>query len=393
MSVPSATGERREQWISRLARGALVLVIVFGIMGVSLALTQRDSASLPGALAAVAILFAFSSLGILIAGRKHNPIGLIFSAVAAAAAIGLAAEAYILHANVTAPGSLPVVRYVEWIDRWLGPAVFTLLPLLFLLFPTGRVPSKGWRWVFRFWAVAAALFIAGFMLSPGPLDVGNSDHASNPFGVGFASLLGFVGAVLLLVATLASISSLFVRWRNAVAEERQQLRLLVFVAIVGFVSYWLSGVPGPVGGVGWAAFLLTLFVGLPAAIVIAILKYRLYDIDLVIRKTVVFGVLAAFITFVYVAVVVGLGSLCTDTFVLRIAATALVAVAFQPVRDRANRLANRLVFGERATPYEVLARFGERVGDTYASEDVLPRIARVVAEGTAAARADVWLRL
>jgi signal transduction histidine kinase len=107
----------------------------------------------------------------------------------------------------------------------------------------------------------------------------------------------------------------------------------------------------------------------------------------------VFGVLAAFITVVYVAVVVGLGSLFTDTLVLRIAATALVAVAFQPVRDRANRLANRLVFGERATPYEVLARFGERVGETYASEDVLPRIARVVAEGTAAARSDVWLRL
>src|SRR5205823_2830376 len=120
---------------------------------------------------------------------------------------------------------------------------------------------------------------------------------------------------------------------------------------------------------------------------------RLYDVDVVIRKTVVVGVLAAFITAVYVAVVVGLGSLFSVTLFLRIAATALVAVAFQPVRDRANRLANRLVFGDRATPYEVLARFGERVGETYASDDVLPRIARVVAEGTGAGRSDVWLRL
>ena len=127
-------------------------------------------------------------------------------------------------------------------------------------------------------------------------------------------------------------------------------------------------------------------VGIPAAIAVAVLKYRLYDVDLVIRKTVVFGVLAVFITVVYVAVVVGLGSLFSDTLFLRIAATALVAVAFQPVRDRANRFANRLVYGDRATPYEVLARFGERVGETYASEDVLPRIARVIAEGTAAAR-------
>src|SRR5206468_7191501 len=107
----------------------------------------------------------------------------------------------------------------------------------------------------------------------------------------------------------------------------------------------------------------------------------------------VFAVLAIFITAVYVAIVQGLGSLFAATFALRITAIAIVAVAFQPVRERANRFANRLVYGDRATPYEVLARFGERVGETYANEDVLPRIARVIAEGTAAARSDVWLRL
>src|SRR5207237_5112973 len=126
-----------------------------------------------------------------------------------------------------------------------------------------------------------------------------------------------------------------------VGEERQQLRLLVFVAAIGFIFFWLSGVPGPISGIGWAGFLVCALVGIPAAIAIAVLKYRLYDVDLVIRKTVVFGVLAVFITVVYVAVVVGLGSIFTDTLVLRIAATALVAVAFQPVRDRANRIANR----------------------------------------------------
>ena len=149
------------------------------------------------------------------------------------------------------------------------------------------------------------------------------------------------------------------------------------------MCFWLSGAPPSISGIAWVALLgVRPRSGSRQRSAIAILKYRLYDIDLVIRKTVVFGVLAAFTTAVYVAIVVGLGSLFTDTLVLRIAATALVAVAFQPVRDRANRLANRLVFGERATPYEVLARFGERVGETYASEDVLPRIARVIAEGT-----------
>jgi signal transduction histidine kinase len=394
MSVVAMREEAdRDRRLARLGRGALAIVTVFGVGGLALGLTQRDTASVLEALAATAIMIAFSWLGILIVGRAHNPVGLIFLALAGAAAIGLSADGYVLHANVTAPGSLPLVVYVEWLDRWIGPAALTLLPLLFLLFPTGRIPSARWRWVFRAWSASACLFVAGFMLTPGPLDVSNTDHASNPFGVGFGPFLGLVGGVGLLLTALASIASLFVRWRHAAGEERQQLRLLVFVAGVGFVCYWLSGVPGPISGAGWAAFLLSLLVGIPAAIATAILKYHLYEIDVVIRKTVVFGVLGAFITVVYVAVVVGLGSVFTDTLVLRIAATALVAVAFQPVRDRANRVANRLVYGDRATPYDVLARFGERVGETYASDDVLPRIARVIAEGTAAARSDVWLRL
>jgi signal transduction histidine kinase len=394
MSVVEARGEERwDLWVPRLARLALVVVVVVGACGLTLAAMRRERGVILAALAASAILLVFSWLGILIAGRKHNPVGLIFSALAVAAVIQLTADDYVLRANVTAPGSLPAVVYAEWVDRWVGAAALALLPLLFLLFPTGRIPSVRWRWVFRAWAASACIWVAGFMLTPGPLDVGNSDHAMNPFGVSFGSILGFVGGVGLLLTALASIASLFVRWRHAVGEERQQLRLLLFVAGVGFICFWLSGVPGPISGIGWAGFQVSVLVGIPGAIAIAILKYRLYDVDLVIRKTVVFGVLAAFITAVYVAVVVGLGSLFSDTLFLRIAATALVAVAFQPVRDRANRLANRLVYGDRATPYEVLARFGERVGETYASDDVLPRIARVVAEGTGAGRSEVWLRL
>jgi signal transduction histidine kinase len=392
-AVATRRDVQRDRWVPRLARLAIVVVVVVGTSGLVLAVMQRETGNILGALAASAILVVFSWLGILIAGRKHNPVGLIFSAFAAVAVIQITADNYILRGNVTAPGSLPLVVYAEWVDRWIGTAALALLPLLFLLFPTGRIPSARWRWVFRVWAASAILFVAGFMLTPGVLDVSNTDHATNPFGVGFGPFLGFVGGVGVLATTIASIASLFVRWRHAAGEERQQLRLLGFVGAVGFVCFWLSGAPAPISGIAWAAFLVSVLVGIPAAIAIAIFRYRLYDVDLVIRKTVVLGVLAAFITVVYVAVVVGLGSLSSETLFLRIAATALVAVAFQPMRDRANRLANRLVFGERATPYEVLARFGERVGETYASDDVLPRIARVVAEGTGAGRSDVWLRL
>jgi signal transduction histidine kinase len=136
-------------------------------------------------------------------------------------------------------------------------------------------------------------------------------------------------------------------------------------------------------------------VGFPVTIAISILKYRLYDIDVVINKTVVYGALAMFITAVYVGIVVGIGTLIGQgdrpNLGLSILATAVVAIAFQPVRERVQRFANRLVYGKRATPYEVLSHFAERMASTYAADELLPQMARTLAEGTGAARAEVWL--
>lgn len=126
------------------------------------------------------------------------------------------------------------------------------------------------------------------------------------------------------------------------------------------------------------------------------MRYRLYEIDVVISKTVVFTALAAFVTAVYLGVVVGIGAAIGttgDNVVLSIVATAIVAAAFQPLRERARRLANHLVYGKRATPYEVLADLAERVGEAYSAEDILPRMARILGEGTGASRAEVWLRV
>jgi len=143
--------------------------------------------------------------------------------------------------------------------------------------------------------------------------------------------------------------------------------------------------------------LLVLFVPLlPISIAIAVLRYRLYDIDVVINRALVYGALAAFITAVYVGIVVGLGALINSggrpNLALSILATAVVAVAFQPVRTRVQTLANRLVYGYRATPYEALTTFSHRVAGAYANEDVLPRLAQVLAQGTGATVTSVWMR-
>jgi len=138
-----------------------------------------------------------------------------------------------------------------------------------------------------------------------------------------------------------------------------------------------------------------IILSLPAATAVAILRYRLYDIDVVINKTVVYGALAAFVTLVYVGIVVGIGTLVGSrgNVFLTILATAIIALAFQPARTRARHLANRLVYGKRATPYEVLSRLAQGMGSQYSADDALPSLARVLGEGTGAARAEVWLRV
>ena len=134
---------------------------------------------------------------------------------------------------------------------------------------------------------------------------------------------------------------------------------------------------------------------LDAAIAIAVLKYRLYEIDIVISKAVLYGSLAVFITAVYAGLVAGVGTLAGNrrSPLLAALAAAVVAVAFQPVRQWAGRLANRVVYGRRATPYQVLSDFARRIGGAYASEDVLPQMAHIVAAGTGAERVVVWLRV
>jgi signal transduction histidine kinase len=179
---------------------------------------------------------------------------------------------------------------------------------------------------------------------------------------------------------------------------RHQIRWLAYAASLIAVFFVLSFVPG-LGTEAWDSWIQNLgalsFMLIPVAIGIAILRYRLYDIDVVIRKTVVFAVMTAVIALVYVGVVAGVGALVgsAQSPALSALAAAVVALGFQPVRTRARRLADRVVYGKRATPYEVMATFGDQIAGTYSADDVLARTARVLGEGVGADRAGVWLSI
>jgi signal transduction histidine kinase len=260
-------------------------------------------------------------------------------------------------------------------------------------------------------AVAIIGTVLVIVFTPGSLADSGYPKVQNPLGIEtLGPLLRFaiVPLIILLPLTiLASAFSMISRFRRSTGMERLQLKWLTtaaaavavvyLVAMIASINYaWASNANNPF----WVAALqqgaVLSFALIPIAIGFAILRHRLYDIDVVINKTVVFGTLAAFITAVYVAIVVGIGALIGSgnkpNLGLSILATAIVAVAFQPVRERVQHFANRLVYGKRATPYEVLAEFSGKVAETYATEDVLPRMARTVAEGTGAAHAEVWLR-
>lgn len=355
------------------------------------------------------VIAGYTTLGRLIVTRTSNPIGWIFLGIGAAAALMLPATAYLDAAfEVPYQASLPGTEYAGWIVN-LGPALIALgIPMLFLLFPTGSPPTRRWRWVGWIWLIGASLSVVWLMFRPGEI-YGEPDRFSivNPFGLAFVQTLRPVlfvgGTACVLAGSIAAIVSLVVRFKRSRGEERQQIQWLMLVALAALILFVFMGVlgastgaDGAVADLLWASLVVVLLVGIPVATALAIFRYRLYDVDVVVSKTIVYAGLALFIGVAYVAIVVGIGALLGGdgtSDALRIAATAAVALAFQPVRERLQRFANRLVYGKRATPYEVMAEFGHRMAGVVSADEVLSDMAGAAAHGVGGTAARVTVSL
>jgi signal transduction histidine kinase len=342
----------------------------------------------------------FGAVGALIVSRDTgNRIGWLFLLVALGVSVLGPADAYPQYA--TARG-LPGAVWASWVSNWAWLIVLAPMFVFFpLLFPNGRPPSPRWR---PFLWGAAAYMVGGaltYALDPAvPLE---HVDAPNPLGVeafrGTAEFNDGPGLAGFIALGVASSVSLVLRFRRSDRETRQQIKW--FMVAVGFLLLLLvAAALDELVGLGlpqWVVDGLFVFalLGIPAATGIAILRHRLYDIDVVINRALVFAILAGLITAAYVGIVVGIGAAVGQrgSLFLSIVATALIAVAFQPLRERARRVADRIVYGKRATPYELLSEFADRLGEAYSLDDVLPRMARLVGEGTGAARARIWLRV
>jgi signal transduction histidine kinase len=351
-------------------------------------LPARIGASPAEVVIAVAFIGGFATVGALLAWKRPaNPIGWLMCGTALSYTAG----------DV---GQLLFLRFArtQALGDWLGWAWLFgigLVALVLLLFPTGALPSCRWRPVV--WAAAVGL--AGWVLGNAfaPVIFSADARPANPFGIGGVAgkvflILAVGGAALIVLSGAAAIVSLVFRYRRARMAERAQLKWLVYAAgLIVVADLATLGAPSQLQN----AVTSGAIAAVPVAIGVAIFRYHLYDIDLVINKTLVYGSLAAFITGVYVAIVVGIGALLQQgtrpSLGLSILATAVVAVAFQPARERVQHLANRLVYGKRATPYEALSTFADQIGATVPAEDLLPQLATVLADATGAARTQVWL--
>jgi signal transduction histidine kinase len=336
------------------------------------------------------------ALGVLLVLRRpENRIGWLFLLVGSVLGITQFAGAYATHALLVDPGSLPGGNLAGWISNVLWPIPLSALVLLFLWFPTGRVPSPRWRpveiFTFGLFGMLEAIALISSTASWNePFTNGNTGGPVNTVLI----VLFLVAIVAVPLTILTSFASTVVRFKGSTGDERLQLKWFATAAGLTAITFAISipfGGDSPVFSVLTDVGLAFLYV----AIARAILKYRLYEIDVVIGKTVVFATLVVFITIVYIGLVVGVGALVGNqrSPLLSALAAALVAIAFQPVRLRARRFANRLVYGKRATPYEVLTDFTARASETYSTEDVLPRMARILADGVGASQARVWLRV
>ena len=335
------------------------------------------------------LIYAFSATSLALLGallttrRPEHPISWVLAGTALSWAIAGFAYANAVEALVEAPGSLPGGLAAAWIDSWSWlPTMVLPVGLLLLLVPDGRLLSARWRVALV--AVIAGTALASFGFSGSEtFDLGSDTPIDNPLVLdpSTAHVAIAVGAAMLVAGLFASFACFIVRYRHSLDDERQQLR---WVGLSLGVAFGL----GAVAMLSWEVFpyahvLYALaLLALPCGTAVAVLKYRLYEIDLVVNRALVYGVLTVCVVSSYVLVVGLIGWALSDAsdVVLSLAVTGVVAVCFQPARERVQRFVNRLMYGERDDPYTALARFGRRLETSLEADAVLPTVVETIGQ-------------
>ena len=393
------------------ALAVTVLVVLAGLVLTGLEWGSLATSDAIFGVGAEAGSIAYAALGVLIVRRAGNLVGWFMLAEGAFTAVMIAGSAYAVFGVKAHPGTLPAAAAVGA----LAEAVFVLtaidLAALFLVFPTGRLPSPRWRPAAAAGLVLTGLSLASFVVSTRmvalPAPGGISLVYPNPLAVRSLRPVTWLGTQSGLAAVFplllaGALVSLALRYRRGGQRLRQQMKWLglaiagvLATIVVGSLAIAAGQENKPLQTVPYAITPFLVYFAIPAAMAVAILRRRLFDIDVIISRALLVTLLSAGVTAVYAAIVLGIGTVAGHRSgpLLTIAAAVAIALVFQPLRQRASLLANRLVYGHRATPYQVLSDFAAGMAGQLDLGGALDRMVSLLAGAAGASRVEAWIRV
>jgi hypothetical protein len=407
--VTAAVSGDDRPWMSPRAVAGLAWLLcgaslTLGLLGVVLESLNGHQITDSGVVGIALMAITFPLVGAVVAARRpHNPLGWIFCGIGLSYGLTVTGEAYAIYALRTAPGALPGGELMSWLGNWAwAPGLGLLMTFALLLFPDGRLPSRRWRPVA--WLSAASIAIScvpGGVWSWPQRGLGLLESAQEGLehAPRLVELLALAGLPLMLLCGLASVAALLVRFHRSRGVERQQLKWFAFAGAVTIAGLVLVVVPSQYGWIGPVNLLvsLPLLLSMPVAAGVAILRYRLYDIDRLINRTLVYGLLTALLGGVYAAVVLLLGQLFggigaePPSWVVA-GATLAVAALFQPGRRRIQRVVDRRFDRRKYNAAKTIEGFSRRLRDQVDLDTLSAELLAVVDQTMQPTRASLWLR-
>jgi hypothetical protein len=384
--------------------GALwVCSLVLAAVAIWLAAVGPSTTPLAEDLLFVIEVLAFTTAGALVAARRPaNPIGWLLLAEGLVWELVASLDAYARDAVIARSGALPGGTVAAWVVNWVWVPAFTIQAAFFLLFPDGRVPGSRWRVVLWLAAIGAVLVLAARVFMPGPL--AEAPAIVNPVGLrgsgGLWRAAEGVGSPLVGLAVIAAVASLVVRFRRASGMQRQQLKWLALAGVVTAAGSELADVLERTGLARHAdtgnLFLASL-AGIPIGAAIAVLRHRLYDIDRLLNRTLVYALLTALLGSVYAGAVLGLGQvfggLGAEPSSWAVAgATLAVAALFQPARRRVQTVVDRRFNRRRYDAARTIEAFSARLRDQIDLDSHTRELLAVVDQTMEPTRVSLWLR-
>jgi hypothetical protein len=402
----SAEPARARRWPAALAwalAGLAVLSLVAATRLLSEVWFEGSTEAAPTIATFVPVGLAVVSaatVGALVASRRpRHPVGWLLLGVGLAVAVNVLVEPYVKYGLLVRPGSLPAARHLVGIVYSTFFVALSCAGFVLLLTPTGSLPSPRWRWWARVAAAAPVLTVVGFAVQPDPMA---PEYLGNPLAVPVLApvllVAGLAGALLVLVGLLAGAGSLMLRFRRARGVERLQLRWLALAAACASVLLLTGLVAGLLGKDPVVLASLALCVALlPLATGAAILRYRLYDLDRIVSRTVAYGLLTVLLGLGYAGAVLAAGQLFggigdqPPSWAVAGATLALAAM-FQPARRRVQQVVDRRFNRRRYDAARTVEAFAVRLRDQVDLDALNAELLGVVAQTMQPTRASLWLR-